>query len=350
MSHHRLVNPDLGRIFRGETVIGLSEWQLLERYLHHRDEVAFEALVARHGPMVQGVCRRMLVDPTEVDDAFQATFLVLVHKARNFGPRDTIGPWLYGVATRVALRARSQAARRRRFIPITAELDGAIEDRSLADQEIAQVLDQELSRLPSKYRHPIVLCYLKGRTHEEAARQLKWPIGTVQGRLARARELLQARLTRRGVAPATGAISVTLSLSSESWASLHRPLLERTVRVALSSTVRRASTHIVPASITSLAEGVLTSMLLNTLKWTSLGILVGGLALSGVAVMARQDAKPVASKPAAPLELAGNPPPANVISSSAAAPRNRPRPRSSRELKMNSHRSKTCARISSRRL
>ena len=321
MSHQRLLNPDLGRIFRGETVIGLSEWQLLERYLHERDEVAFEAIVARHGPMVQGVCRRMLANPTDVDDAFQATFLVFVRKARQLGPRDAIGPWLYGVATRVALRARSEAARRSRLAPITAELDGASDHPSFADREIGEVLDQELSRLPSKYRHPIVLCYLEGQTHEAAARQLNWPIGTVKGRLSRARELLQARLTRRGVTPAVGAISFTLSLNSESWASLHRPLLERTVRLALSSTVRRASTHVVSASITSLVEGVLTSMLLNTLKWTGLGILVGGLALSGVAVMARQDARPAQAKPDDdPLEVAAKPPPVNASNTKAAAP------------------------------
>ena len=115
MGSYRLAPPDLIRIFQGDTVFGLSEWQLLERYLDRRDEIAFEALVARHGPMVLGVCRRMLANPTDVDDAFQATFLVLVRRARQLGPRDAIGPWLHGVAIRVALRARSEAARRRRF-------------------------------------------------------------------------------------------------------------------------------------------------------------------------------------------------------------------------------------------
>src|SRR5437899_8511093 len=118
MGLQRLASPDLGRIFRGETVSGLSEWQLLERYLERRDEIAFEALVARHGPMVLNVCRRMLADQGEVEDAFQATFLVLVRRARQLGPRDAIGPWLHGVAARVALRARSEASRRRRLVPI----------------------------------------------------------------------------------------------------------------------------------------------------------------------------------------------------------------------------------------
>src|SRR6516162_6891022 len=121
MSYQRLATPDIDRIFRGETVSGLSEWQLLERYLERRDEVAFEALVARHGPMVLAVCRRMLVDQSDVDDAFQATFLVLVRRARQLGPRDAIGPWLHGVAARVAMRARAEAARRRRHEPIALE-------------------------------------------------------------------------------------------------------------------------------------------------------------------------------------------------------------------------------------
>ncbi len=124
MSHHRLATPDMERIFQGETVSGLSEWQLLARYLEHRDELAFAALVARHGPMVMGTCRRMLSGRTDAEDAFQATFLVLVRRARSLGPRDAIGPWLHGVAARVSMRARSQACARRQVEPTGGELDG----------------------------------------------------------------------------------------------------------------------------------------------------------------------------------------------------------------------------------
>jgi RNA polymerase sigma factor (sigma-70 family) len=288
MAHHRLATPDLGRIFRGETVTGLSEWQLLERYLECRDEGAFEALVTRHGPMVLGVCRRMLADRTDVEDAFQATFLVLVRRARHLGPHDAIGPWLYGVATRVAMRSRSEAARRRRFQPITSEVAAVDDECSIVNRETGEILDQELSRLPSKYRHPIVLCYLEGQTHEEAARQLKWPIGTVKGRLARARDLLQSRLVRRGLTPAVGALS--LALSPDSLAAPHRELLDRTVKVSLELGLGKATTPIVSASITSLVEGVLTSMFFNTLKWTGVAAVLCGLAFTGVGVMARQDA------------------------------------------------------------
>jgi RNA polymerase sigma factor (sigma-70 family) len=289
MGQHRLAMPDLGRIFRGETVAGLSEWQLLERYLDCRDETAFEALVSRHGPMVLGVCRRMLADRTDVEDAFQATFLVLVRRARHLGPRDAIGPWLYGVATRVAMRSRSEAARRRRFQPLTSEVAVVADDRSSANREIGEILDQELGRLPSKYRSPIVLCYLEGQTHEEAARQLKWPIGTVKGRLARARDLLQSRLVRRGLTPAVGALSLTLSPDSS--AALHRELLERTVKSSLKLALGQTNAQVVSASITSLVEGVLTSMFVNSVKWAGVVVLVGGLACTGIGVMARQDSK-----------------------------------------------------------
>ena len=197
MTHHRLATPELERIFQGETVSGLSEWQLLARYLEQRDELAFAALVARHGPMVMGTCRRMLSGGPDADDAFQATFMVLVRRARSLGPRDAIGPWLHGVATRVSMRARAQAARRRRVELAGGELN-LFRAPTEPDAELAAVVDQELNRLPEKYRAPIVLCHIQGLTHEEAARQLEWPVGSVKGRLSRARDLLRGRLVRRG--------------------------------------------------------------------------------------------------------------------------------------------------------
>jgi RNA polymerase sigma factor (sigma-70 family) len=288
MGDHRLATPDLDRILRGETVSGLSEWQLLERYLEARDEVAFEALVARHGPMVLAVCRRMLTNHTDVDDAFQATFLVLVRRARHLGPADAIGPWLHGVAARVALRSRSESARRRRFESISADAPAIADTYAPPDREIGEVLDQELGRLPSKYRFPVVLCYLEGQTHEEAARQLKWPIGTVKGRLARARDLLRSRLLRRGLTPGDGAL--TLALSRESSAALSHDLLDRTVRSSMKIALGQATAQVVSASIASLVEGVLTAMLVNTFKWVGLAVLVCGLAFTGAGVMARQNA------------------------------------------------------------
>jgi RNA polymerase sigma factor (sigma-70 family) len=308
MRLHRFVGPDLGRLFRGETVSGLSEWQLLERYLERRDEAAFEALVSRHGPMVLGVCRRMLRGAADVDDAFQATFLVLVSRARQLGPRDAIGPWLHGVAVRVALRARSQLARRHRQEPVALEFPAASPVGEWTDPDLGEVLDQELNQLPSKYRSPLVLCYLEGRTHDEAARELNWPVGTVKGRLARARDLLRTRLARRGMAP-TASVLILLG-ASDATAVLERPLIERTVHASLKFAAGKSLSQIVSTSITSLVEGALAAMVLTKLKWVGLSILVAGLALTSAGVMARQDtaskgtpqaaSSKVEPKPAAP--------------------------------------------------
>jgi RNA polymerase sigma factor (sigma-70 family) len=180
---------------------------LLERFAAHGDEAAFEALLQRHGPMVFGLCRRLLADTAEAEDAFQATFLVLVRRARSVRKRESLGSWLFGVASRIARRARAGAARRRRREQAAARTaDGAAPPAEPND--LRRVLDEEIDRLPEKYRAPVVLCYFEGRTNEEAARQLRWPTGTVQGRLARARNLLRSRLTRRGVALGAAGLAV----------------------------------------------------------------------------------------------------------------------------------------------
>jgi RNA polymerase sigma factor (sigma-70 family) len=306
MRLHRLASPDLGRIFRGETVSGLSEWQLLERYLEQRDELAFEALVSRHGPMVLGVCRRMLGNyASDVDDAFQATFLVLVRRARQLGPRDAIGPWLYGVASRVALRARSQAARHRRYEPIALEFPVVAPSDPRVDAELVEVLDQELSQLPSRYRAPLVLCYLEGRTHEEAARDLGWPVGTVKGRLARARELLRSRLTRRGLAPTAGVLASYLAPPATS--ALERPLIEQTVTSSFQLAAGQSVHQVVSASITSLVEGVLAAMIVSKLKWAALAAFVTGVAFTSAGVLARQDSRKKPEPPTAYAKKAVEP-------------------------------------------
>ena len=228
MHFPRVAISDLGRVFRGETVAGMTEWQLLQRYVEARDETAFDAILARHAPMVWGVCRRMLDQSADVEDAFQATFLVLVRRARQLGPDDLLGPWLFGVATRVAMRTRNEAARRRSKEAIALDHVAAPEELPLASREITDMIDREISRLPAKYRSPIVLCCLGGQTHEAAARQLGWPVGSVKGRLARARELLRTRLARRGVVPSLAALSG--ALLSEASANIPHELLDRTTR------------------------------------------------------------------------------------------------------------------------
>jgi RNA polymerase sigma factor (sigma-70 family) len=179
---------------------GQSDAQLLKRFADHRDETAFEALVKRFGPMVLGVCRRVLHDPNDAEDAFQATFLVLVRKAGAIAKPDLLGNWLYGVANRVAVKARANSARRSAHERQAASMPKAESTPETANRELRAVLDEEISRLPEKYRAPLVLCYLEGKTNEQAARQLGCPAGSMSWRLARGRELLRQRLSRRQLA------------------------------------------------------------------------------------------------------------------------------------------------------
>ena len=187
--HRGVVARDLEQVLSTGIGTGLSEGQLLRRFVAGRDESAFSTLVSRHGPMVMGVCRRILGTTGDADDAFQATFLVLLRRASALQDVDCLGPWLYGVAWRVASRARADSARRRLEEEKAAT---ARPERAgpglLADQsELSAVLDEEISKLPDKYRRPIVLCYLEGLTQDVAARRLRWKAGVLRGRLDRAR-------------------------------------------------------------------------------------------------------------------------------------------------------------------
>jgi RNA polymerase sigma factor (sigma-70 family) len=181
----------------GSTTL-LSDAQLLSRFAETRDsigELAFSELVKRHGPMVLGVCRQILRHSHNADDAFQATFLVLVRKADSIRMGESLAPWLYSVAYRTAQRARAAALRDRPGIEEEIQaIEGSLGDSCMLD--LRPLLYEELGRLPEKYRAPIVLCHLEGKTHEEAARLLGWPVGTVSGRLSRGRRLLRSRLER----------------------------------------------------------------------------------------------------------------------------------------------------------
>jgi len=220
----------------------MTDGQLLERFMAARDEageLAFESLVARHGPMVMRVCRNMLEDAHDAHDAFQAVFLVLARRGGAIRDRRCIASWLYGVAMRVAARARFTAIRREIRDRRTAEAAVLCAGTSVQGQdentiatECAQVVHQELNRLPEKYRAPIVLCYLEGLTHDEAALRLSWPVGTVRSRLARARDTLRARLTRRGVtAPAAvGPMANWLAKRARRGVGIDRDRLRAVVR------------------------------------------------------------------------------------------------------------------------
>jgi len=191
---------------------GLRDGELLGRYVDRRDEAALAALVNRHGPMVWGVCRRHL-SHHDAEDAFQATFIVLVRKASSIVQREAVGNWLYGVAHQTALQARRSAARRRaREVQVTEMPDAEAPQERWAD--LQPLLDEELSRLPDHYRTVIVLSDLEGRTRKEVAAQLGCPEGTVASRLVRARSMLAKRLTQRGVALSGGALAVVMSQGS----------------------------------------------------------------------------------------------------------------------------------------
>jgi RNA polymerase sigma factor (sigma-70 family) len=179
----------------------VPDGQLLERFIFHRDETAFTDLVHRYGTLVLGVCQRVLGDSHQAEDAFQATFLVLVRKARILDRSGPLGNWLYAVAYRTATKARMTAARRRareRQAMYSASEPFSVENQ--AWDEMRPILDEELSQMPRKYRAPLVLCYLEGKTQQEAAQALGWPSGSMSRRMNRARQLLRDRLEKRGVA------------------------------------------------------------------------------------------------------------------------------------------------------
>ena len=181
-----------------------SNEQLIETFLDRMSgnaEAAFEALVKRHGPMVLGLCRQILKHQQDAEDAFQATFLTLACKAGTIREPQALEGWLFEVAYRIAIRASAQASRRRlRHESRDVEESDAGPERDAEWNELRPVLHAEVNELPEKYGVPVVLCYLEGETNEEVARLLHWPVGTVKGRLGRARDLLRARLSRRGLA------------------------------------------------------------------------------------------------------------------------------------------------------
>jgi RNA polymerase sigma factor (sigma-70 family) len=297
---------------------GLSDRQLLERFLADHDEAAFAGLVRRHGPLVLGVCHRVLGNVHDAEDAFQATFVVLLRKAAAIGRRELLANWLYGVAYRTALEAKTAAARRR----AKERQVGAMPRPDAADEEVWRelrpYLDQELSRLPDKYRVPVLLCDLEGKTRKEAARQLGWPEGTLSGRLSRARALLAKRLTRHGLALSAGAVAVALAGGGAS-AGVPAPLVRNTVRTAtLIAAGQTAATGAVSAQVAALTEGVLKAMLLTRLRIALVVLLGTALLASGVGVithLVRAEGSPGDDRES----------PKQATSKTAAAPARQPR-------------------------
>jgi RNA polymerase sigma factor (sigma-70 family) len=259
----------------GET----ADAQLLDRFVTCRDEAAFAELVRRHGPMVLGVCRRVLQQEQDVEDAFQATFLVLVRKAKAPGPLPVLGSWLHGVACRVAGKARVAAARRRAREAQALVRECDVPEDELLWRDLRPLLDEEVERLPDRFRAPFLLCYLQGKTNEEAAQELGCPKGTILSRLATARERLRVRLVRRGV---TLSASALLALVSEraSAAVMPASLGAETTRLALSLAL--GTPPAASAAVTLLMQGVLRAMWIKKLKtagviFLAVCVLAGGM-------------------------------------------------------------------------
>ncbi len=241
---------------------GLTDAELLQRFVSRRDEAAFEVLVWRHGPMVLGVCRRLLRGRADAEDAFQATFLALVRKADSIGNGAAVGSWLYKVAYRVALAARAAVDRHAAREQELLEEPPAGDTEEVLRRDLRAVLDEEIMGLPEKYRAVFVLCYLEGKTNEEAARQLGCPRGTVLSRLARARERLRRRLTRRGLAVPAGLLAAT---AADGLAALPAGLAGTTIRVVAPAAAGTAAAG-VSARVAALTEGVLRAMFLTRVK------------------------------------------------------------------------------------
>jgi RNA polymerase sigma factor (sigma-70 family) len=280
-------------LFEGGSVAGLTDRQLIERFNARRDdvsEIAFAALVSRHGPMVLDICLQLLGNPHDADDAFQAVFLVLARKARSIGDPELLANWLYGVALRTARNAHMQRARRRKKeeaamtrhsrsdTSLLIDPSVSTPEQSVLAREQAEALYYEIDRLPGPFRLPVVLCYFEGLTLEEAAQRLRCPAGTVRSRLARAYDKLRRGLTRRGVALSTAAVASVLASRTAS-ACVSSALCETTARAAMNFPARRAAVAAASASAVAMAHDVLRSMLFRKLKLTVLTLVfVGSIA------------------------------------------------------------------------
>jgi HlyD family secretion protein len=305
-------------LFDNGTASGLTDRQLLERFASRRDgaaEAAFELLVVRHGPMVLRVCHNLLRNPTDAHDAFQATFLIMVRRSGSIRKLDSVGGWLYGVACRVAARARVESARRRRAEERAALRVVEAVDRTdvddIDDAGFGPIVQEEVRRLPEKYRAVVVLCYWQGLTHEQAAAQLGCPLGTVRSRVARARNLLRRRLIGRGMAPIAAVVAAGLdgmpaSASVVAWRLSRVPpqWVHATIQAAVRVAGGQSTAQAVSGVVASLVQRVLWSMTMMKIKMALAVLALLGLAGSSVGFATRDDppaeAQPRSIKKTAP--------------------------------------------------
>ncbi len=282
MAHAALVAllRSLRRLSDTSYVTEATDSHLLWCYITRGEEAAFEALLHRHAALVWGVCRRLLGDEHDAEDAFQAAFLVLVRKAGSLRTRESLANWLHAVAYRVALKARVTAMRRRLYEaqaqpPASSDPLAVVEGRDLR-----LVLDEELDRLPEKYRAPLVLCYLEGKTYAEAARQLGWKDGTVCSRLARARELLRCRLLRRGLTLSGMVLAEPMGAPATSLAAV--------LRTAALFALGESAAGTVSTSVATLAQDIVRTMAVGKLKAVAAVVLAGSVFAAGMGWAAHQ--------------------------------------------------------------
>jgi RNA polymerase sigma factor (sigma-70 family) len=259
-----------------------SDGELVARFVQTHEEAAFAELLRRHGPMVLGVCRRVLGNSADADDAFQATFLVLVRKAGSLGAPESVANWLHGVAHRTALKARTEAAKRHAREREVVEMPAVESSDEFLWSDLKPLLDEEIQRLPARYRTPFVLCHLEGKTNEEAARLIGCPKGTVLSRLARARERLRARLSKRGVT-LSGAVLAAAVTERTASATVPAALAATTLRAAVSFAATGAATAIVSTHVLTVMEGVVQAMFMSKVRMAALMVAaVGFLASAGI--------------------------------------------------------------------
>ena len=236
----------------------LSDEELLGRFFRAREEAAFGALLARHGPLVYGVCRRILRNASDAEDAFQATFLVLVRKGATLQQPGRLASWLYGVAHRTARKALAKAARRSESERQAREMPSQSEMSDMTFDNLRSLLDEEIAQLPEKYSLPLVLCYLEGKTNAQAAAQLGWPEGSMSRRLSRARELLRSRLAKRGLT--LSAALVAAAFARPALASVPADLFASTVYASTLVADGVAVKDVVSPATAALVDDVLKGM------------------------------------------------------------------------------------------
>ncbi len=293
-----------------------SDAELLERFLAVRDQAAFTALVRRHGGLVLAACRRVLAERADVEDAFQATFLVLIRKARTIRRHQSLAGWLYRVAYRVALQVRSEAARQRQWERIgdTAE-PAAADGPDPTWREVCALLHAELDRLPMKMRLPLILCYLDGKTRDEAAQQLGWTVGAVKGYLERGRKRLRDRLARRGVTLSAGLLA---TLAAPRALAVPPHLVDSTSQMALTVSTALAGTGAALSRADLLAQGVLQTMRTTRRIVTAVALLIAGAVGTGTGLLARHT--PADPPPAGPPPAAQAKPTDKTVQAAPAAP------------------------------